>query len=159
IGPNGEEIIRPAGLSDNPGAVCGPASVAALLGLVMALRPIAFWKRLLAASMAFAGVAAIFLSHVRTSLLIVAGMCAVYCVLLALQRQRRRAVVFAGLATGLIAAGLMLASVLGGEAVVERFASLVEDDPATIYQRNRGFMLQDTGRYLADYPLGAGLGR
>jgi hypothetical protein len=159
IGPNGEEIIRPTGLSDNPGAVCGPASVAALLGLVMAIRPIAFWKRALAASMAFAGVAAIFLSHVRTSLLILAGMCAVYCVLLGLQRQRRRALVFVSLATGLIAAGLLLASVLGGEAVVERFASLLEDDPATIYQRNRGFMLQDTGRYLSDYPLGAGLGR
>src|SRR5438552_16581731 len=34
IGPNGEEIIRPTGLSDNPGAVCAPASVAALLGLL-----------------------------------------------------------------------------------------------------------------------------
>jgi hypothetical protein len=159
IGPNGETIIRPPGLSDSPGAVCAPASVAALLGLVLAIRPIAMWKRAFSLAMAFAGVAAIFLSHVRTSILIVCGMCLVYCMLLLLQKQGRRALTFAALAVALVAGGLFVASLLGGEAVVERFSSLVEDDPSTVYQRNRGFMLADTQRYLSDYPLGAGLGR
>jgi hypothetical protein len=159
VGANGEIVIRPPGLSDNPGAVCGPASVAALLGLVMAIRPIAFWQRGIAAAMAFAGVAAIYLSHVRTSLLILGGMCGVYCILLIAQKQQRRALTFAALAAGLFVVGLFAASLLGGEAITERFSSLLQEDPTTLYQRNRGYMLRDTATYIADYPLGAGLGR
>src|SRR5581483_8543820 len=159
IGPNGETIIRPPGLSDNPGAVCGPASVAALLGLVLALRPIAFWKRGLCAGMAFAGVAAIFLSHVRSSLLIACRMRVVSFFLLVLQHQRKRAIAFMGLSVALIVGGLVLASLLGGEAGIDRFTTLFEDDPTTVYTRNRGFMLYDTVTYLSEYPLGAGLGR
>jgi len=51
--------------------------------------------------------------------------------------------------------------VLGGGAVTERFASLFEDDPTTIYYSSaRGYMLQyDTEAYLESYPMGAGLGR
>jgi hypothetical protein len=31
IGPNGEAIVRPPGLFDTPGAVCGAGTIAALL--------------------------------------------------------------------------------------------------------------------------------
>src|SRR5262249_10221352 len=37
IGPNGRRIIRPPGLFDTPGAVCGAGTVAALLGLIFGL--------------------------------------------------------------------------------------------------------------------------
>ena len=40
IGPDGRRIIRPPGLFDTPGAVCGAGTVAALLGLVFALRAV-----------------------------------------------------------------------------------------------------------------------
>ena len=45
MGPDGREIVRPPGLSDNPGAVCGPATTAALLGLINCVRPFRLrWK-------------------------------------------------------------------------------------------------------------------
>src|SRR5262245_41990895 len=47
-GPNGNLIIRPPGLFDNPGAVAGPGMYAALLGLVFATSASAFWKRVIA---------------------------------------------------------------------------------------------------------------
>ena len=40
IGAHGRAIVRPPGLFDTPGAVCGPGTVAALLGLIFALEPI-----------------------------------------------------------------------------------------------------------------------
>jgi hypothetical protein len=161
IGPNGEEIIRPTGLSDNPGAVCAPASVAALLGLLFALRPIGFWARVGAAALAFIGVAAIFLSHVRTSILILAGMYIVYCLLLVTQGNRRQALILIGSAASIFVGALLFAAMLGGESVLERFATLFESDPSTVYyQSARGYQLQyDTKAYLSEYPLGAGLGR
>ncbi len=161
VGPNGEEIIRPPGLSDLPGAVCAPASVAALLGLIFALRPMPVWQRAGSALLAFAGVAAIFLSHVRTSILILGGMYVVYMILLLIQRDGRRAVTMLAAVVGLYAGALFFAALLGGEAVTDRFATLFEDDPTTVYYRSaRGYQLQyDTQEYLSEFPLGAGLGR
>jgi hypothetical protein len=160
-GPNGETIYRPPGLSDNPGAVCGPASVAALLGLIFALRPIGWFRRIVSLLLAFAGIAAIFLSHVRTSILILCGMYLVYFILLMIQGDRLRATILATGATAMLVLALSFAAVLGGESVLERFATLFESDPTTVYYRSmRGYQLQyDTQQYLADYPLCAGLGR
>jgi hypothetical protein len=161
IGPNGEQIIRPPGLSDNPGAVCSPASIAALLGLILATRPIGWPARLGALALAFAGIAAIFLSHVRTSIIILVGMYAVYLALLVIQGDRRNALLLGCASAGLLAGALTFAALIGGESVVDRFATLFEADPTTVYYNSaRGAMLQyDTQEYLSAYPLGAGLGR
>src|SRR5206468_11381291 len=75
---DGKVIIRPPGLSDNPGAVCGPSMIAALLGLSFCASPISFWKKGLCLIFGLAGVMAIYLSLVRTSLLIVSGSFWVY---------------------------------------------------------------------------------
>src|SRR5204863_3580902 len=40
IGAQGQRIVRPPGLFDTPGAVCGPATFAAVLGLVFAVSAI-----------------------------------------------------------------------------------------------------------------------
>jgi hypothetical protein len=161
IGPNGEQIIRPPGLSDNPGAVCSPASIAALLGLILATRPVGGPARIAALILAFAGIAAIFLSHVRTSIIILAGMYAVYLALLVIQGDRRNALMLGCAAAAVLAGALALAALLGGESVVDRFATLFQADPTTVYYNSaRGAMLQyDTQEYLSAYPLGAGLGR
>src|SRR6266478_1674397 len=66
IGPDGKRIIRPAGLFDAPGAVCGPAMVTALLGLIFCLAPGPLRNKALAAILGLAGMAAIYLSHVRS---------------------------------------------------------------------------------------------
>jgi hypothetical protein len=86
-GPDGNKIIRPPGLFDNPGAVAGPATFAGLLGVVFATAPGPIPFRIGAALLAVAGVAAIYLSFVRTSLVILLGMFVVYMVLLVRKRE------------------------------------------------------------------------
>jgi hypothetical protein len=160
-GPTGEMIVRPPGLGDNPGAVCGPAMSAALLGLIFATGRVSFGARIAASMMAVAGIAAIFLSHVRTSILIVAGTVVVYCAILAIQHNWKRSITTAVCALFAFLAAVAMAAHLGGEAVLDRFATLFEADPQTVYyQSARGYQLQyDTMHYLEDWPIGAGLGR
>jgi len=161
IGPFGERIIRPPGLFDSPGAVAGPAMLAALLGLVFCVGRHAAWRKAMAAGLAFAGVAAIYLSLVRTSLLIVGGMTFVYA--LALLRQGRGTRAAAGLVVGalLVTGALTFSVAMGGPTVQERVETLFEDDPLSVYYSTaRGEALEAAFTVLADdYPFGAGLGR
>jgi hypothetical protein len=160
IGRNGQRIVRPPGLFDTPGAVCGPGATAALLGLIFALEPIAWWKRGAAVAFSAAGISAIYLSHVRSSLLVTVGMMAVYVALLAAANQKKRVTVFVGLAVGLVVVGLSVATFLGGESIQERFSTLFQDDPRTLYYQSRGVALENAfDELLVDYPLGVGLGR
>jgi hypothetical protein len=160
IGPNGRIIVRPPGLFDTPGSVAGPAAYAALLGLVFAISAIPAWKRLLSLVFAGAGLAAIYLSQVRISLVIALAMMIVYAVVSARQGRFGRATQFAVLAGGLIVGAFMLAVALGGQSVVERILTLTASDPLQVYQGARGVQLQVTfGQMMTDAPLGAGLGR
>ena len=95
IGPNGQLIVRPPGLFDTPGAVAGPAAYAALLGLVFAVSAMPAWKRLLSLAFAGAGLAAIYLSQVRISLVVTLGMMIVYALVAARQGRVGRATQFA----------------------------------------------------------------
>lgn len=160
VGPNGALIIRPPGLFDTPGSVCGPGATAAFLGLLIALEPAAWWKRAGSLALAFAGISVIYLTHVRASLVTVLCMMAAYAGLLAATRQKARSTLFAGLGAGLVVVGLFGATFLGGEAVQERFSTLVQGDPRNIYAESRGAALRYAfDDLIADYPLGAGLGR
>ena len=161
IGPDGRRIVRPPGLFDSPGAVAGPATVAAALGLIFCLGPVPLWKKAIALLAAAAGVAAIFLSYVRTSLLIAGGSLLVYVGLLAIQRQKTKAVILLGIGTLTAVGSFSLAMMLGGEAIQERFSTLIEADPITVYySARRGEQLEyGFNTLLVDYPFGAGLGR
>lgn len=161
LGPAGRLIIRPPGLFDNPGAVSGPGMVAALLGLVYCLGPIATWRKAIAGAFALAGMAAIYLSHVRTAFVIVAGTALVYGGVFILQKRKKKATLLLFLAVLLVSVALSLAVLVGGESISQRFATLFEDDPITIYYNTkRGEQLEYAFRNLLfEYPLGAGLGR
>ena len=137
VGPNGRLIIRPPGLFDTPGAVCGAGTVAALLGVIFCLETMAWWKRLLALGFAGAGMAAIYLSHVRSSLMVALGMLAVYTALLILQKQKARAVALLGLTGGLVVGALALATLLGGDSVQNRFSTVVQENPTELYYKSR----------------------
>jgi hypothetical protein len=162
LNDSGTEVVRPPGLSDAPGAVCGPATTAALLGFIAITLRIPWWAKVLSLGASAAGVAAILLSHVRTNFLVLLGMLVVYLLLLFFQREYRRATTLT-LAAAVIAITSFLGAVsLGGTAVVDRFATLVEEDPFTVYyyRSARGYMThRDTAHYLEQHPLGAGLGR
>src|SRR5262245_56312529 len=158
---DGKVIVRPPGLSDNPGAACGPSMVAALLGLSFCASPIPLWKKAIGLVFAFAGIMAVYLTMVRTSFLILAGSLLIYVATRFLQRRWREAIWFLALAGIIAVVSSSQAIFLGGESVVERFGTLIEDDPITVYYAaGRGHQLEAAfSRYLVDYPFGAGLGR
>ncbi len=159
-GPDGRMIVRPPGLFDTPGAVAGPGMYAALLGLVFATSAIAFWKRLAAIGASFAGIAAIYLSQVRVSLVVSMLMLASYFSLLFVQERRSRALVFGGAAVAIVITTFSFALALGGESIAERTFTLFAQDPLALYAGSRGGQLTYTfGELLQKYPMGAGLGR
>lgn len=161
IGPNGVRIIRPSGLFDNPGAVCGPGMVAALLGAIFFVSPIGFWRKVAAMLLGLAGLAAIYLSQVRTAFMILIGMAAVYLLTLLLQKRRAAAVVFVATFGGIAVVALSLAVALAGDSVSERLASLFAPDPLSVYYASgRGDQLLEAfTEFLVEHPIGAGLGR
>ena len=158
----GRMMVRPPGLFDNPGAVCGPGMIAVLLGLVFTLNARRYWQRLGALTFAGLGLAAIYLSQVRTAVIIAGGMTIVYLLVLGLaQGNRKQAgkVLGLGLLVGLTA--LPLAVRFGGQGVQSRFATLTASNPLTVYyEAKRGGMVEDAfTTLLPQYPFGAGLGR
>lgn len=160
VGPNGKLVIRPPGLFDTPGSVAGPGMFAALLGAVFGLSAIPLWRRAGAFLLAGAGVAAIYLSHVRVSLVILVLMIAAYGAILLVQRRAAKAAIFGGLAATLIAGSFVVAVTLGGETVIARVMSLVAEDPVSVYYRARGAQLDYTlSEMLYEFPFGAGIGR
>jgi hypothetical protein len=159
-GPDGRLIVRPPGLFDTPGAVAGPGMYAALLGLVFATSAVAFWKRLAALAASFAGIAAIYLSQVRVSLIVAVLMLAAYASLLTMQERKARATLFAGIAAAIVVSTFVFALTLGGQSIAERTFTLFAQDPLTLYADSRGGQLTYTfGELLQTYPMGAGLGR
>src|SRR5215472_17416612 len=109
--------------------------IATMLGLIIAAGRYPAWKRAMAAFFAFCGAAAIYLSQVRTSILIAGGALVVYALVLVLQRERGRAIAFTATAAGAFTAAFAFAVALGGTAVIDRFATLIEDDPTTVYYK------------------------
>ena len=160
VGPGGRLIVRPPGLFDTPGAVCSAGAIAALLGLILCLEDLALWKRGIALSMAICGISAIYLSHVRVSLVVSIGTMFAYLLMLVTQRQTKRVAGFATLAAGLVAVGLLLATALGGQTITDRFSTLLAGDPRELYYESRGKSVEYAfSSLLVDYPLGAGLAR
>jgi len=160
IGAHGERLVRPPGLFDTPGAVAGPGMSAGLLGLVFATSGMALWKRGLSLALALCGFAAIYLSQVRISLVIVAVMLAVYGSVTFRQRRFGRVTQFGLLAGSTIVGAFLLALTLGGPSIQERVMTLFASDPISVYHNARGVQLDITFRdLLYQYPFGAGLAR
>jgi hypothetical protein len=159
-GPDGRMIVRPPGLFDTPGAVAGPGMFAALLGVVFGLSALPLWQRAGAFAMSAAGIAAIYLSQVRISLVVAVFMFAVYVLILYLQKRTAKATTFGILAGAIIAGSFVVAVTLGGQSITDRFMTLFAEDPMSVYYRARGVQLETTfTEMLYQYPLGAGLGR
>jgi len=160
IGPEGQTIVRPPGLFDTPGAVAGPGMFAALLGAIFGLSALPLWQRAGAFAMSGAGIAAIYLSQVRISLVVAVLMFGAYAGTLLIQKRVAKATTFGVLAGSLIGLSFLVAVTLGGQSVTDRFMTLFAEDPMAVYYRARGVQLNTTfTEMLYEYPLGAGLGR
>jgi hypothetical protein len=159
-GPGGRLIVRPPGLFDTPGAVAGPGMFAALLGVVFGLSAIPMWQRVGSFALAAAGVAAIYLSQVRVSLVIAVVMFAAYAFVLFLQRRTGKAITLGVFAGGIIGLSFAIAFTLGGDSVFDRVMTLFADDPMAVYYKARGNQLDYTlNEMLYEFPFGAGLAR
>ena len=157
----GQKVVRPPGLFDTPGAVSGPATFAGLLGLIFFILPMKVWKRASGLAIAVVGLAAIYLSHVRTSAIVLGIMALSYVGLLLLRRQYWRAWTLLGVAGGVFYVAFAVAVLVGGGSITERFSTLTEDDPVTVYYNAaRGEQLEYAfSNLLVNYPFGAGLAR
>jgi hypothetical protein len=169
----GQLVFRAMGLSDIPGNAGAAGFYAALFGAAFMLTWRSWLRRMLAIGTMVAGLAAIFLSHVRASLVMLIVCAAVLTVVLAIRRARVRATLpawrrsEAGTLTRLLVVigvvaffGFSWAIMVGGNGVGERFATLTASDPGTVYHQNRGHFIETSIKdILPEYPLGAGLGR
>jgi hypothetical protein len=159
-GASGEQLVRPPGLFDTPGAVAGPAMSAALLGLVFATSGISAFRRLLSLALAGAGLAAIYLSQVRISLVLALVSMVVFALTSMRQHRAGRAMQFIVLGGSIIFGSFSLALTLGGPAILDRVMTLLGGDPLKVYQAARGVQLELTFRdLLFQWPFGAGIGR
>jgi len=158
---DGRMAIRPPGLGDCPGAACGAGMFVAILALAYLGLPVSLSRKLLGILMGMAGVVVIFLSHVRSSLVVVAGCAVIYSIVLVGQGRMRTALTLALLMAVGGFYSLLYAESLGGQSTVDRFATLLEDNPSIVYERSArmGMVIGAFDTYLVEHPLGAGLGR
>jgi hypothetical protein len=156
---NGEWVPRPSGLSDMPGGAGPSGFYATLFGLGVVLTRPFTGARLLGLLSMVMGLMCIYLSQVRVALVML-GVCFIALAGFLVLSGRISGVVGA-LVLGLVVvlASFELALAVGGQTVVDRLASLGQGAPISVYERNRGMILQeDFFVRLPKYPLGAGLG-
>jgi hypothetical protein len=159
-GKDGETVIRPPGLFDSPGAVAGPGMYAGLIGLIFFVTLSGIWKRLLALFLSMMGMSVIYLTQVRTSLLVLTGMVCIFLWALLVRKRTTQAAVLLGLAAALIVTTFSLALYLGGGSIRDRFATLWSSNPVSVYYNSRGQQLENGfTQQLIEHPLGAGLAR
>jgi hypothetical protein len=158
---DGRTIVRPCGLTDLPGGAAVGSAVTGLLGLMLAAQPgRAWWQRGVCLLLAGAGMLTLFLTQVRSLLLVLVAVGVVLCVVLARLGRATQATMLAFLGGGLLAGAFVVASAVGGDAVFDRFHGILEQGVVGSYQQNRGIFLEYTFTTLLwEYPLGAGMGR
>jgi hypothetical protein len=159
-GTGGRVIIRPPGLTDQPGGASIAGTLSAVLGLGLTLVSRSGAARALGLGGAGLGLFVLYLTQVRSLLL----MCvAAFGVMAALMFRRGRFAAGSWLVAGgaaLILSAFAWAVSVGGERVEERFTDIARRGAMQTYRENRGHFLSYTvGELLDEYPLGAGVGR
>lgn len=160
VGASGERIIRPPGLSDQPGGAAQAGALTVVLGAGLFLMAGSSHYRALTLAAVGVGLAAIYLTQVRSLLLMSVGALFVMALLLVRRGEVRTAGRIAISAAVLVVAAFFWARTLGGESVEERFVGIAQQGAMRSYQENRGGFVSDTfGELLDQYPFGAGVGR
>jgi hypothetical protein len=107
------------------------------------------------------GVTVIFLTQVRSSLVVLLGAVVVYLMILIAQRRTGTAMLLALVMGSCGVLSLGYAASLGGKSVINRFSTLIEDDPMAVYDQSArmGMVAETFHTHLVEHPFGAGLGR
>lgn len=156
---SGAWVPRPSGLSDSPGGAGPGGFYATLFGLGVVLTKPFRGATVAGLISMMAGMMCMYLAQVRV-VIVMLGICFLALVLLLVLAGRISRLV-AGLVLTVVVtlASFELAYAVGGRAVSDRLSSLVQAAPVTVYNRNRGMMLEDDFvTRLPAYPVGAGLG-
>ena len=157
---DGATIFRPMGLTDTPGGAAPAGLTAYLLGLGFLTTARAVTLRLAAVGGVAAGLFCLVLCQVRVSVVLAGVMTLALAAALVAARRTRDLVWLGGLLPLTLAGSVGAALAVGGEAPRARLETLVTGSPDALYAQSRGHFLEATfGELLAEYPLGAGLGR
>jgi hypothetical protein len=156
----GDVVYRPMGLSDMPGG----AAFAGLYTFVFGLGLFSLSRGGIASAIGLAslpvGLFCIYLTQVRVMLVLSIIISIVFAVLLAVTSRFSGAIRTSFVVPVVVAGAFIWAVALGGDSTMDRFESLVVENPDKLYYKSRGFYLEETFEiYLPEYPFGAGLGR
>jgi hypothetical protein len=157
---DGAQVYRPMGLTDVPGGAASSGLYALLFGVVIALKHKHPILRILGIASGGLGLFCIYLTQIR-SVLVLAAISMVFLAMVLLRTgQIARATAMISGVTGLFIGTFFWAIAIGGQSTLQRITSLFASSPQEVYQQNRGLFLQTTlDQLLPQYPLGAGLGR
>lgn len=160
IGPDGTRIVRPPGLSDQPGGAATAGALTVVLGAGLSLAARSVRTRVMTLGAVGVGLAVIYLTQVRSLLLMSIGALGLIALVLFRRGQVRIAGRIAITTVVLVVGAFLWARSLGGESVEQRFVGITTEGALRTYQENRGGFVSNTfGELLDQYPLGAGLGR
>jgi hypothetical protein len=160
-GGDGTMAIRPPGLGDSPGSASGAGMFIAVVGLAYLGLPVSPLRKLVGFLMGVVGIVVIFLSHIRSALVVLVGCAVVYSIIMIAQGRLKTVL---GLAASIVLftlCSLFYAELYGGKSTMDRFATLVEEDPMKVYEKSYrlGMVVGAFDTTLVEHPLGAGLGR
>ncbi len=157
---NGVQVYRPTGLTDAPGGAATAGFYALLFGVVIAIKYKNPILRIAGITSGGIGLFCIYLSQVRSVLVLAAISMILLAVVLIRTAQIARLTMMVSSVTALFIATFSWAVAIGGQSTLKRITSLFAGSANQVYQENRGHFLQDTiNDLLPKYPLGAGLGR
>jgi hypothetical protein len=158
---DGKSAIRPPGLGDTPGAASGAGMFIALVGIAYMGLPVSPMRKLLGFVMGMAGIVVIFLTHVRSAIVVVLGSAVVYSIIMVVQGRLRTVMKLAFCLVLCGIGGFLYADLYGGKSTRDRFATLVADDPLKVYEKSYrlAMVVSAFDTTLVEHPLGAGLGR
>ncbi|HET7231349.1 MAG TPA: hypothetical protein VFJ16_15175 [Longimicrobium sp.] len=156
---SGVRVFRPMGLSDIPGGASVSALYAVLFGTGFFLTRRTPWAMAVSALSMAAGFTCLYLSQVRSVLLMTGIALAVVVGVLAWRRDLPRLALLGGAAMAVAIGGYAAAMSMAGPAVARRMASLTAQRPGGVYYNERGRFFSDAlNKTLPEAPFGRGLG-
>ncbi|WP_394838050.1 hypothetical protein LVJ94_14155 [Pendulispora rubella] len=157
---SGERILRPMGLSDTAGGAAIAGFYTCVVGSGLLLAKGRWWWRAIVLAGMTIGVFSIYLSHVR-SLLVMSLICMfASAAALGMRGKPGKFLLFSGLIVAVFVVAWVFAVDVGGDSVRDRVGTLTSQSASDVYYSNRGHFLEHTlEELLPEYPIGAGLAR
>lgn len=158
---DGTKVLRPCGLSDTPGAASYSGAMAAIMGIVVMTSRLPLWQRIAGLALAIPGATVIYLTQVRTAILMVIVSLMALTFVMILQKRWTSVVQIAIAGFIVIIGGFLWAAREGGHTITDRYFTLVDDSPTNVLlNSSRASMVQDSlTQRIWEIPFGAGLGR